>query len=90
MAHLGLQDLVPLGGQVVHDAGEGSFQGHTSDEQDGQHHVGKRGCEVHHLCARQALLGSSQLSFLPWAAPAWPLSHHRPSGPSLPSMSPHH
>jgi hypothetical protein len=48
-SHLGLQDLVPLWGQIVHDTREGSFQGHSTDKQDGQHHVGESGREVHHL-----------------------------------------
>lgn len=48
-SHLGLQDLVPLWGQVVHDTREGSFQGHSTNKQNGQHHIGECGCEVHHL-----------------------------------------
>lgn len=44
---------MPLWGQVVLDAGDSSLQGDASDEQDGQHHVGERRCEVHHLERRR-------------------------------------
>ena len=88
-AHLGLQDLVPLWGQVVLDARGGSFQGHTTEEQDGQHHVGECGRKVHHLGVRGAPLDSSGL--FPLHPSTCPLNHHRSSGPSyMPSSHPPH
>lgn len=60
MSHLGLQNLVPLWGQVVHDTHEGSFQGHSTNEQNGQHHIGERGREVHHLRQDTGSMDSSR------------------------------
>lgn len=47
--YLGVQDLLPLWSQVVHDAIDGSFKSDAPDEEDGENDVGERGREVHHL-----------------------------------------
>lgn len=47
--YLGVQDLLPLWSQVVHDAVDGSFKGDAPDEEDGENDVRERGGEVHHL-----------------------------------------
>lgn len=47
--YLCIKDLLPLWSQVVLDAVDGSIQSDTTDEQDGQNHIGECGCEVHHL-----------------------------------------
>lgn len=47
--YLRIKDLLPLWGQVVLDAVDGSVQGDATDKQDGQNDIGERSCEVHHL-----------------------------------------
>lgn len=47
--YLGVQDLLPLWSQVVHNAVDGSFQGDAPDEEDGENQVRERGRKVHHL-----------------------------------------
>lgn len=80
MSHLGLQNLVPLWGQVVHDTHEGSFQGHSTNEQNGQHHIGERGREVHHLRQDTGSMGSSRTLSNPPATSLTPATID--SGPS--------
>lgn len=48
-AYLRIKDFLPLWGQVVLDAVDGSIQGDATDEQDGEDHVRESSCEIHHL-----------------------------------------
>lgn len=48
-AYLRIEDLLPLWGQVVLDAVDGSIQGDAADEQDGEDHVRESSREIHHL-----------------------------------------
>lgn len=47
-------ELLPLWCDKVEDAVGGSREGHSSDQQDHQHHVGKCGCEINHLTREEA------------------------------------
>lgn len=46
---LGLPQFGPVWFDVVHDAVVGSGESDSSDQQDDEHHVGERSCEVHDL-----------------------------------------
>lgn len=48
-AYLRVKDFLPLWGQVVLDAIDGSIQGDATDEQDGEDHVRESSREIHHL-----------------------------------------
>lgn len=49
VGYLCVIQLLPLGCDEVEDAVEGPGEGYPSDQQDDQHYVGERGCEIHHL-----------------------------------------
>lgn len=49
MDYLGIQDLVPLRCQIIHDPGDGSLQGNATNKEDGEDHIGEGGCEIDHL-----------------------------------------
>lgn len=47
--HLCIVQLLPLWGDEVENAVKGTREGHSSDQEDDQHHVGEGGGEVNHL-----------------------------------------
>lgn len=49
ISYLCIVEFLPLWCDKVEDAVSGPREGHSSDQQDDQHHVGKCGCEIHHL-----------------------------------------
>lgn len=49
VGYLCIVQLLPLWCDKIEDAVKGAGEGHSSDEQDDQHHVGKCGCEINHL-----------------------------------------
>lgn len=46
---LGIQNFLPLRGQIVFDTTDGSFKSDSSDEENGQHHIREGRCEIHYL-----------------------------------------
>lgn len=50
--YLRVKDFLPLGGQVVLNAVDGSIQGDATDEQDGENNVRESSREIHHLRTR--------------------------------------
>lgn len=53
VGYLCIIQLFPFWCDKIKDAVEGTREGHSSDQKDDQHHVGKRGCEVNHLSRGQ-------------------------------------
>lgn len=49
LMYLGVVKFLPFRSDKVKDAVSGAREGHSSDQKDDQHHVGKRGCEINHL-----------------------------------------
>lgn len=47
--YLCIIQFLPFWCDKVEDAIKGTGQGHSSDQQDDQHHIGKCGCEINHL-----------------------------------------
>lgn len=62
---LSLLQFGPVGFDVVHDAIVGSGQGHPSDQQDDEDHVGKGGREVHNLKHNHTIIKHTLLSLNP-------------------------
>ena len=50
--HLRAGEACEVWGQVIFDPFSCPWQGRSSDHQDKQNHVGKEGCEPHHLAGR--------------------------------------
>lgn len=47
--HLSIHQFLPLWCDEVEDTVSGPREGHASDQENHQNHVGKSGCEIHHL-----------------------------------------
>lgn len=74
VTYLCIEDFLPLWGQVVLDAVDSSIEGDTTDEQDGENHIGERGREIHHLDGNQ---DKQRIEFLYSASLAF---HMKPAG----------
>lgn len=49
VSYLCIIKLLPLRCNKIEDAIKGTGEGHSPDQQDDQHHIGKCGCEINHL-----------------------------------------